>query len=90
MSIVWKPLESVKVSVNPANQTIVFIHFSGDVVLRGDDVINAVWQALPASFEQILECFKEEFEGTNLELEESVQESIALLQKHHLITEESC
>ncbi len=90
MSIIWKPLESVKVSVNAANQSVVFIHFSGDVVLRGDDIINAVWQALPANFEQILKCFKEEFEGTDLELEQSVRESIALLQQHHLITEESC
>jgi hypothetical protein len=90
MSSIWKPHEGIKVSVNAANQSIVFIHFSGDIVLRGDDVINAVWQALPANFEQILERFKEEFEGTDLELEESVQESIALLQQHHLITEELC
>ena len=88
--MIWKPVENIKVSVNPANQSIVFIHLSGDLVLRGDEVINAVWQALPAEFELILELFKLEFDGDDLQLKEAVQESIDLLKQHGLIIEELC
>ncbi len=90
MKTLWQPIKEVKVSINPADQSIVFIHFTNDLVLRGDGIISAIWQVLPATFDQIFNCIEEEFEGTFIELAAAVTEGLTLLENYHLVFEESC